>query len=193
MQIEANTPTRSKSIGEFVVTVPQPFVAGPHTLTDGEASALNQVIAENIGNNLRAKLAAGIVEAEGAEARPYTSEEAQALVNEYITNYEMGVRQVGSGESRVVDPVEREARKLAKDKAKELVKANGLKLADVDLSAIAEKIYDNNIDALTSQAKKIVDAKKKAAANSDALSLEGLDIGVPAGDDGDEEDEAEAA
>lgn len=190
MEFSANTPTRQKSIGELVVTVPQPFTAGPRELTEGEAAALNQVIAENLGNNLRAKFAAGITEGEGESAttRPYTPEEAQAVVDEYLARYEMGVRQVGSGESRVVDPVEREARKLAKDKAKELVKNAGRKQSEVNLTEIADTIYDQNIEALTAAAKKIVDQRRKASSVTDALDISGLGDFAPATDEGEGEE-----
>lgn len=179
MEIPAQTPTRERSISDFIVVVPQPYVAG-HVVTEGEASALNQTLSENLSNNLRQKLKDGqpIPEGspEGTEPVPYTPEAAQALVNEYIAQYEMGVRQVGAGSSRVVDPIEREARKLAKEKAKEIIKAKGLKLKDVDLGSISDSIYDANVDALHKAAATLVKQQEKARATAAELATDGLAI-----------------
>lgn len=163
MQIATDAPRRQRAISDFIVSVPQPYIEG-HTITAGEASALNQTIAENVSNNLRAKLKAGHTTGEGENAvtRPFTDEEAQVLVDNYLAEYEMGVRQTGSGTSRVVDPIEREARRLAKEAAKQLVTSKGKKLKEVDLDAITDAIYDANVDSLTAEATKIVKAKDKA-------------------------------
>ncbi len=174
MNFSPDAPTRQRSIGEFLLTIPQPYAAG-HTVTDGEASALNQIIAENVSNNLRKKLADGVTTGEGdaATTTPYDADSAQALVNAYLADYEMGVRRVGEGTSRVVDPIERAARKLAKDKAKELVIGKGLKVKDVNIDEIAETIYTSNIEALTAVAKKLVAAQDKAKAGAE-LDTSGL-------------------
>lgn len=175
MQINPSAPTRQRSIGEFLLTIPQPYTAG-HTVTDGEASALNQIIAENVSNNLRAKLQAGVAsDVEGQPATPHTAESAQSLVDSYLADYEMGVRRVGEGSSRTVDPIEREARKLAKAKAKELVLAKGMKVKDVNIDEIAETIYNANIEALTNAAKKLVAAQEKAKAGAE-LDTSGLNF-----------------
>lgn len=163
MQFPENTETRDRQIGDFLLQVPQPYAEG-QTMTAGEAAALNQVLAENTSNNLRAKLKAGVTE--GDTTRPYTDAEAQALVTEYLGEYEMGVR---SGGGRISDPIEREARRLAMEKAKDLVKSKGRKIKDVDIQAIADTIYDNNVEALTKAAKTLVAAQSKASAAADEL------------------------
>jgi hypothetical protein len=75
MQITSETPRVARSIGgtneqnaevRVTVQVPQPYAAGPRELTEGEASnALNQIVAENLSNNLRAKIVGGQTDAEG--------------------------------------------------------------------------------------------------------------------------------
>lgn len=189
MKFDTDTPRKTRTIGgtrkpdakfapgtevEFEVQVPAPYTPGSRELTEGEAAILNQTIAENLSNNLRAKLLAGKTEGEGdaATTREFTAEEAQAMVDAYLAEYEPGVRAQGSGEPRVTDPVEREARGIARDKAKEMVAAAGLKVGDVNLPEITNSIFEKNRDALMAAGKKIVEAARKAAGGAE------LDLGV---------------
>lgn len=77
-------------------------------MTEGHVSALQQTRRENIRNNM-----ARAVEKEmGDPPTELSAEQLQTLqsaVNEYAAKYEFGVRQAGS--PRVVDPVEKEARR----------------------------------------------------------------------------------
>lgn len=191
MQFDSNTPRTERSIGKtdgpsFTVLVPQPYSAGPHELTAGEASALNQTIAENLSNNLRTKLVDGNPD-EGD--RQWTPEEAQALVDKYLEDYEIGVRRAGGGTARVTDPVEREARKIARAKAVALVKENGGKPSDYDLDPIIDQIFDANRDLLMAEGAKIVKANEKARQASDGIDLSGVSLGEPEAE-GVEEEEA---
>lgn len=185
MQFDANTPRSERTIGKtdgpsFTVQVPQPYTAGDHVLTEGEANALNQIIAENLSNNVRQKLVDGQTDAEGNITGPHTAETAQALVDAYLADYEIGVRRAGTGAARVTDPVEREARKIARAKAVEMVKAAGGKPADYDLEPIIQKIFDANKDVLMKEGKRIVDAAQKARQNADSgLDLSSVDLGAP--------------
>lgn len=183
MNITAETPRTARKIGgkneggtevSFDVQVPQPYVAGEHTLTDGEASALNQIVAENLSNNLRAKLIAGQTDAEGKVTGPHTADSAQALVDSYLAEYELGVRRAGSGERQVTDPVEREARKIARARAVNLVKEQGGKPADFDMAPLVDRIFEMNRELLMREGKKLVDAANKAQGAS--LSVEGLEL-----------------
>lgn len=186
---------KSDKTGETVsvsVQVPQPFKAGTHELTEGEASALNQIVAENLSNNLRAKIVEGqkIGEGDAATYQPYGEADAQKLVDEYLAEYELGVRRTGSGEPRVTDPVEREARKIARQKAVALVKENGGKPSDYDLAPITESIFSANRDVLMREGKKIVDAANKV---SGGLNLEGINLTPKAAGESEGDDEAETA
>jgi len=198
MNVSEDTPRTSRDIGgtpkegpdagteiSFSIQVPQPYAAGPHTLTEGEASALNQTVAENLSNNLRAKVLAGrpAIEAgtneDGSKrkaepARRYTQEEVQALADSYLTDYEIGVRRSGSGEPRITDPVEREARKIARQRAVDYVKENGGKPADFDMAPITDAIFQANKDLLMAEGAKIVEALKAASAGSSGLKVEGI-------------------
>jgi hypothetical protein len=180
VNVNSDTPRTKRSIGgknevgtevRVEVDVPQPYAAGAHTLTEGEANALNQIVAENLSNNLRARIVEGEVSGEG-EAKtvtPYTNETAQVLVDAYLTDYELGVRRAASGERQVTDPVEREARKIAREKARALIKEQGGKAADYDLGPIVDAIFEANRETLMKEGKKIVDAANKVAG--------GLDLG----------------
>lgn len=199
MEFSADTPTRKRKISEIEITLPQPYKAGAYTLSEGEASALNQTIAENVSNNLRKKFDDGIETGEkDGEGKPvfrdYTPEEAQAAVDAYLKDYEIGVRRSGSGEPRVTDPVEREARKIARQKAIEFVRSQGGKPSDYDMPPITEAIFEANKDLLMAEGKKIVRALEAAKDKSGGINLEGVAL-VPAkakGSTADDSEEAEA-
>jgi hypothetical protein len=187
MQFTTETRRVERTIGQkdgpnFTVQVPQPYVAGAHELTEGEANALNQTIAENLSNNLRAKLVEGKTVGEGDNAKKvqYTEAEAQKLVDDYLADYEIGVRRAGDGTARVTDPVEREARKIARAKAVALIKENGGKPADFDLGPLVDTIFEKNKDVLMAEGKKIVKALEKAREQSDNISLDGVDLSAAA-------------
>lgn len=203
MNISEGTPRVTRSIGgkndvgtevRVNVQVPQPYAAGPRELTEGEANALNQIVAENLSNNLRAKIVEGQVSGEG-ESRtitPYDDASAQTLVDEYLAEYELGVRRTGTGERQVTDPVEREARKIAREKAKAYIKEQGGKPTDYDLGPIVDAIFEANRDVLMKEGKKIVDAANKV---SGGLDLGGIQLTPKSaegtGENADEEAETE--
>lgn len=172
MDIANDTPRTERTINGLTVSVPQPYAVG-QPLDEAMAAMLNQTFAENISNNTRAQLKAGYVASEGAEAQPHTNETAQAVIDAYIAEYTPGVRRGGSGEARVTDPVEREARKIARQKAVELVKANGGKTSDFDMGELTSKVFEANRDLLMAEGKKIVKALEAAKGKTE----DGLDLG----------------
>lgn len=90
----------------FEVTDAEGIAVGT-PMTEGHVSALQQTRRENIRNNM-----ARAIEKELGDAEALTDEQhgkMQELVNEYAAKYEFGVRAAGS--PRVVDPVEKEARR----------------------------------------------------------------------------------
>lgn len=87
-----------------------PYSAG-HTLTEAEAKTLNQVRHENVRNNM-AKVVKEAVES-GDQAK---LAELPTKVAAYDADYAFSIG--GSGVSRTVDPVEREARAIAKEYVK---------------------------------------------------------------------------
>jgi hypothetical protein len=151
----------------FEITVP--YVAG-HVLTEAEAKTLNQVRAENIGNNVREAVKKLIEEGK--------LDEAKALVAEKDAAYEFTLATVGA--SQKLDPVEREARAIAKEIVKAKLAAQGLKWnvpKDGETKeSWAEKLEANvekfaATEQVIAEAKKAVNAKKKRL---DALA--GLEV-----------------
>jgi hypothetical protein len=108
-------PTQSVTIQSVTFTIPAPYVAGPVELTEGEAAALNQVLAENIRNNFAGQMKRA---AEETPARQLTQED----LDKYVESYEFG-RRTGGG--RVRDPVAAEERRLSLDAIKAKVKSTG--------------------------------------------------------------------
>lgn len=165
---------KTKVIAGVSFEISEPHNAGD-VLTEAQAKALNQLRSENIGNNLREKIK------ELTEAGQV--DEAKALVAKKDAEYEFTLASVAA--SAKLDPVEREARNLAKEIVKNLLAAKGLKISvtpagytDEDWKAKIE----SNIDTIASkeeilkEAKKTVDAKKKRLDTLTAASSEGVDV-----------------
>lgn len=161
--------TKTKTINGLSFEVNQPYVEG-QTINEAEARALNQTRSENIGNNVRVKVK------EMQEANADFSAIA-AYVAEVDAAYVFNLATVAA--SRKLDPVEREANALARELLKQHLSASGRKLTvapegvtqeewDVKVASEVERIATS--EAVVKQAKKNVDAKKKAA---DTL-LEGI-------------------
>lgn len=114
-----------------------------------EASALNQTFVENIRNNFAATIKAakaeicktnGWVTKDGDKEVPdlervsndaLDMDEINASFVKYVESYEFGTRRVG-GTRAPADPVEREARRLAWEKVKELLKAKGYSVNKIE-------------------------------------------------------------
>lgn len=158
-----------KTINGDAFEISQPYAEG-HTITAAEAKALNQTRSENIGNNLRKKLAE--LKENGA-----SHEDLAAVVAEADANYIFTLASVSA--SKKLDPYEREALKIAKELVKAKLAAQGRKTTDVPkgmtkedweekLEATYEDVASN--ERVVATAKKTVDARKK---NADSL-LEAL-------------------
>lgn len=177
LNITSETAVSARSVNGLSVNIAAPYAAG-HVLTEGEAKQMNQVLAENVLNNVRKKIGAGVTEGEGdtATTREMTADEAQALIDAYLTTYEPGARAEGAG-PRVVDPIEREGRKMAADKVREILKERGLKTKDVDFKELSDQLFTANQDVFLAEAKKIVKAREKSAEAAGALDISALGLG----------------
>jgi hypothetical protein len=142
--------------------ISQPYAEG-HACTAAEAKALNQTRAENIGNNLRAKLKE-MAEADSGEA------DMQAVVAAFDAEYVFTLTRVSA--ARKLDPVEREAIKIAKELLKAHLAESGRKLT-VAPEGLSEEDWEekieaeldrlSNLEAVVKEAKKNVAAKSKQA------------------------------
>lgn len=160
MKFDASTSRRNVIIQGTEFNLPEPFAAG-HVLTEGEASAMNQLFAENIGNNFRAKIKAAKDGVEGA-VMP-----TQEDLDTYAADYEFGVRQ-SAGPRTPVDPIEKEMHKLASEAVKRSMEAKGIKLKAVGQEKFNEKVEsvlanEQYAEALRAQATKIVKARQNTA------------------------------
>jgi len=126
--------------------VAQPYAAG-HVLTEGEASQLNQVRAENIRNNFAAQIKAAIEAHRKANSLPDDAEVAVTDLDKdtldeklakYDEDYEMGLRGGPSGPRTPVDPVMREAHRIALEKVKVALKKKGITLDSVPKEKMAQ-------------------------------------------------------
>lgn len=179
--------TANLTIQGFQFSLELPYKEGD-TINANEAAAINQTFAENIRNNFAAQLKS--MKAEVARANEWMKEvdgkqvpdidrvtnddldmeAVQAAYDAYVAEYEFGARRVGSTRGPV-DPVEREARRIAGEKVKELLRANNYKIGDVP---------KDKMDALIDQAlEQYPQIRANAAAVVEAnkgLDLAGLSL-----------------
>lgn len=138
----------------------QPYAAG-HTVTEAEAKALNQVRAENLRNNFAAK-----IKAAKGEAEALTDEQLLQLTSDfaaYDAAYQFTLASVGGGK-RETDPVQAEAKKIAKAIVADKLKAAGKKLSDIDADVLAGAIAKvAESEGVQKAAKKAVADRQKAA------------------------------
>lgn len=165
MQFTSETPRKEITIKGVVLSVPQPFTEG-HVCTAAEAQALNQLLAENSRNNFsgRVEKAAANGGADPAALQPE--------LDEYLASYEFGVRTGGGGGRAPVDPVEKEALRLAEEAVRKSIAKKGLKAKDVG----NEKIKALAAEAITThpQFRQEAERRVKAAAK---IGLDELQLG----------------
>lgn len=156
-------PTKSVIIQGTAFEIEQPYAEG-HTLTAVEANVLNQTRNENIRNNL-AKV---VREHEGSDA------ELAAKVAEYDSQYTFSTPSAGG--TRVVrDPVEKEARRLAKEALRAHLKAEHGGLTFKDLGAEKVEEYVSQLSA-REDILKLAKKNVKAASDISSISLDNLQV-----------------
>lgn len=160
-----NGQTKSKTITIAGKTfdVSTPYEEG-HTLTAAEAKALNQVRCENIRNNMAKAVK------EGVEAGKSDAELAQEVAT-YDAEYVFTLASTGG--RRVMDPVEKEARTLAKEAIKQKLAADGRKLKDIEKEKLEEAIA-----TVAARDEVIKLAKQNVKRQSELASAAGGEIGV---------------
>lgn len=165
--------TKTKVIMGEAFQITAPYAEG-HVLTPIEAKVLNQVRAENIGNNLRDEVKDAIAKRDAGDASDF--EKLADLVAKYDAEYTFSTP--GAGGTVKLDPVEREAKSLAetyvRDKLKEKGRTwkqipDGLTEEEWIAKRTAEVERLMGTDAIIKLAKERVNKKAKAA--------ESLDIG----------------
>lgn len=148
----------------FEVTTP--YTEG-QPLGAAEAKSLNQTRAENIANNFRKKV-------KDAQTNGTDLGAVRAEFAEYDGKYTFSMG--GGGAPRVVmDPVEREARSIARNAIKTKLAADGKKLKQIDPDKLEAAIV-----ALIARADIVKAAKKRIAEVKQAAEVSLEDIGLQA-------------
>lgn len=153
-----STPTTSINLLGRELTVPAPYAEG-HTINPIEAKVLNRTLAENIANNTR-KLFKAIDEgADGA----MSEDDALAAFTKYASEYEFTEAAAGGSRS-TLSPVEKWAKKIARDFVKEALGKKGVTVkAYKEAGAENEAKYDAEVARIADLPKVKALAEKRAA------------------------------
>lgn len=153
--------TKERAIAGMTFPITMPFAEG-HVCTEAEARALNQTRAENIGNLLRAKVAAAL-KAEGEEAM--TEDQIRAMVAEKDAEYVFTLASVGSGR-KSLDPLEKECMRLAREHLHAKIKEAGHAIADYKKAKPDQ--YEENLEKIASN-EQIIKLAKQNLKNREAV------------------------
>lgn len=134
-QVQGAATLRDITIQGHDFEIEVPYATG-HQLTEKEASQLNQVYLENIGNNFRTKVKEML---EGGS----TTDAIQAELDKYAADYEFGTRRTSGGPRKAADPVQKEMHALARKALTEFFAKKDVKYSDLsaDEKAEAMKTY----------------------------------------------------
>lgn len=139
------TPSISFGLLGINFTADAPYKEG-HVCNAAEASQLNRVRVENIGNNLRGKLKTLMDAPDGEGSEPWTAEHVnadpekhaimQTMITEYAATYVMGERSGGGAAPK--DPVLVEAYAIATPIIHAAIKAAGYKVTDYKVNEVRD-------------------------------------------------------
>ena len=149
---------RNISVSEISVEINAPYEEG-YVLKAREAQALNQVRGENIANNCRKSIKA-LIEEHGDGG----AEHVQALVSEYDAGYDLSTAPVSA---QRLDPVEKEARNIARENVKRHLAQTGRKMSEFKEGEAKEKLAAeiarlSNLPEVRAEAEKVVKSRQKA-------------------------------
>ncbi len=141
MDVTAETPIREITINKVTgFPCPEPFTTG-HVCKPNEASALNQLLAENSRNNYASIVNQAKETWEKDEndepIMPDDLSELYAGYSAHVLGYEFGLR---TGGGRTGDPVKTLARQICRQKLLKKLKAQGTKASDVPKEAMSDLI-----------------------------------------------------
>lgn len=159
----------------------QPRYAEGHSVNANEAHALNQVLLENVRNNTASRIKAAAEKAAVAPADVNIDSPNEAgltlrqSILDYAASYAFGLRSVRTAEP--VDPVEKEAIKIAKDAIRKALASKKIKVANLPEGKFDEMVetYAAREDTV-SEAKRRVKANEKAGAGELDLAAFGIEL-----------------
>jgi hypothetical protein len=189
-----NTPTAQGSgiqtitIQGYEFEAPAPYTEG-HQLTNAEAAALNQLLAENLRNNFRttvqdakdkalkaAKDHGSYAEGEEVPLSDDNLLELQIAFTKKAEDYEFAGRR---GTRAPVDPIEREAYKIAKAWVLAALKKNknaAGEPAPMDPKSLPEGKLDQYINGLLTKRPDIREEAKRRVSASQSIASEALNV-----------------
>lgn len=150
-----------------------PYTAGAIELSEAEASTLNQTRIENIRNNLNGKIKKLKEDSKSLDDKVEGDEAGRTyrqVFTEYAEGYEFGVRSTSTREP--VDPVQREARRIARETIVTALKNKGHKVKDLDADKLEEMVATL---AQRDDVQKEATRRTKAASNIGLEALLGED------------------
>lgn len=145
--------TKKITINGKSYEVSAPYAEG-HVINAAEARTLNQTRAENIGNNFRK----AFKDADGDEAKLM---ELAGQLATYDQQYNFAT---GGGSVRAVDPIDREAIRIAKAAIKNTIESKGHKFKEWLAVEGNQEKYDSAVER-TSQQDDVLKLAKKAVAD----------------------------
>lgn len=133
---QGQAPSSQKiTISGFSIALPIRFVEG-HVCSANEAKALQQTFTENVRNNMAKLVAKAKADAGPDGLSPEATAELHGKITDYAISYQFAARQ----RAEPVDPIEREARKLARQAYVDALKGKGIDPKTIDADALAEKV-----------------------------------------------------
>jgi hypothetical protein len=154
--------TQQLAIDKIVFTASAPYSEGD-TINESEASALNQLRAENLRNNFRKKVAAAS-EAGGGTISDEAMKALLAEFSEYDAKYEFAGRR---GPRASLDPVLKEAQNLARSKIRE-----ALRKKKQDPKNLPEGAMDKLVADLLAKKPEFMEAAKARVAAAQSIAAD---------------------
>lgn len=172
-------PKTSITIQGLTFDVDLPYAEG-HTVNQFEANALNQTWAENIRNNFASKVSKVLeaVEEQRGQGAELSEDELGILRGEfekYAGEYKFQGRR---GPGAPVDPVKREAIKIARETLRQLLSSNNQSLKDLkegEAERIVELLIEQKPEIMETARQRVEQLKSIAGAT---LSLKDLQAAV---------------
>lgn len=156
------TKTTSITIQGHTFEAPARYAEG-HTLNANEANTLNQTLAENLRNNFASRVKKAI-EASEAEGGPELDLEAlRAEFAEYAETYEFNGKRTARAP---VDPVEKEATKIAGQMVAEALRARNIDVKATRESGKFDELVANLLEKkpeIREEAKRRIEATQSVA------------------------------
>lgn len=177
---EPPTGSRKLIIQGNTFQVPSPYREG-HVLTAGEASAFNQLFADNMRNAFNKKVAAELAKTEGAPLTPEAIATIQADLDAYAASYSFDSR-TRARAPRAVDAVERKLQKLAEQTVVMMLNQKGYQrnqLSKENFAQLVQMVIEKQPE-LREEAQRAVEVESRIAQG--VISTIGNDypLGLPA-------------